>query len=57
MKTLVSIPKDLPNQWTVETITATEGYYLSDLYFEVITPINNLNQFVTDSNGWLTVKR
>lgn len=57
MKTFISIPKDRLTQWTVDTITATEGYYLSDLYFEVITPVNNKNQFVTDSNGWVTVKR
>lgn len=57
MKTFISIPKDRLTQWTVDTITATEGYYLSDLYFEVISPVNNKNQFVTDSNGWVTVKR
>ena len=57
MKTFISIPRDFPNQWTVDTITATEGYYLSDLYFEVVTPIDNKNQFITDSNGWVTVKR
>lgn len=57
MKTLISIPASRPNEWKVETITATEGYYLSDLYFEVITPIDNQGKFVTDSNGWLTVER
>jgi hypothetical protein len=57
MKTLISIPKMRPNEWKVETISATEGYHLEDLYFEVITPINNNNKFVTDSNGWLTVDR
>ena len=57
MKTLVSIPSLRPNEWKVETITATEGYHLSDLYFEVITPIKNEKRFVTDSNGWLTMNR
>ena len=57
MKTLISIPKDQNNQWTVETITASESYYKSDLYFEVVTQIKNNNKFVTDSNGWLTVER
>jgi hypothetical protein len=57
MKTLISIPQKRPNEWKVETIAATEAYHLEDLYFEVITPINNNNKFVTDSNGWLTVDR
>lgn len=39
MKTLITISKSSKNQFKVETITATEGYHLSDLYFEVITPI------------------
>lgn len=30
---------------------------MEDLYFEVVTKINNNNKFVTDSNGWLTVTR
>ena len=57
MTTLISISKSMKNQWKVETITATGSYHLSDLYFEVITPIENKNKFVTDSNGWLTLKR
>jgi hypothetical protein len=57
MKTLISVPASRPNEWKVETITATESYYLSDLYFEVITPIDNQGKFVTDSNGWLSVER
>lgn len=57
MKTLISIPEERRNEWKVETITATEGYHMEDLYFEVATPIDNKNRFVTDSNGWLTVDR
>ena len=57
MKTLVSIPVARPNEWKVETVTATEGYHLSDLYLEVITPINNQRRFYHDSNGWLTMER
>lgn len=57
MKTLISIPRQRPNEWKVDTASATEGYHLSDLYFEVITPLRNENKFVTDSNGWLTVQR
>ena len=55
MKTLISISKTKPNEWKVETIASTESYYLSDLYFEVVTKIDNRNKFVVDSNGWLTV--
>lgn len=57
MKTLITIFKSTKNQFKVETITATEAYYLQDLYFEINTPIDNQNKFVTDSNGWLTMKR
>jgi hypothetical protein len=57
MKTLISIPRSRPNEWKVETIAATEGYHLQDLYFEIASPIDNKNKFVTDSNGWLSVDR
>jgi len=33
MKTLISIKNNNKNEWKVETITASEGYYLQDLYF------------------------
>lgn len=57
MKSIVTIDKQKPSKWKVQTLQAIGTKQLIDLYLEIVSGIANDNKFYTDSNGWLVMKR
>lgn len=57
MKTILTFNNSDKNSFKVDTISAAELPKLADYYLSIKTEINNNNEFYTDSNGWLVVKR
>lgn len=57
MKTIISFNNTDKSSFKVDTISSAQLPHLADYYLSVKTEIKNNNEFYTDSNGWLVVKR
>ena len=57
MKTVLTFNRSDTLSFQVDTIHSAENPHLADYYVSIKTAINNNQEFFTDSNGWLVIKR